>query len=68
MTQHATNGLAKLTQIKTKVGESMVKDTCLRTGSDQRCRIPGPGSSRCRHLLRTNNQHGPTKQLNNSTP
>ena len=64
MTQHATIGLTKLTQIKRKVGTSMVKDICLQIGSDQRCRIPGPRNSRCRHLLRANNKHGPTKQLN----
>ena len=56
-----TNGLTTLTQSKTKIGASMVKDTCLRTGFVLGYQTAGPGGSRNQHLLLTNNKHGPQK-------
>ena len=63
MTQHATNGLTTLTQSKTNIGASMVKDTCLRTGFDPGSQSPGPRGSRTQHLLLTHIKHGPQNKI-----
>ena len=63
-----TNGLTTITQSKTKIGASMVKDTCLHTRFVLGYQTAGPGGSRNQHLLQTNNKHGPQNIIRNSTP